>query len=325
MRYWLFLVLLCLVTASCGDGSSVNLWLNDRLDYGQESNWLTLPDNADEYAVDVFYAYPTVYQGDGLADIADEGFIAAAGVPLRTQASVFEGAANIYAPLYRQLGKTGFAGDPDERDALLLVSEQDLEDALLYYLRHYNKGKPFFIAAHSQGTTLLVRLLTKIWGRTGTGGEDRLIAAYLIGYSITQDDLDANTNMRMCRNADDTGCFISYNSVEDGKQASSVQILPGAHVTNPLSWETAMTGGAVVPATANAGAVFFDDDGYNPVLYEQFSSAQIKEGGLVCVFTDSTAFDAAAAAGIYHQYDYAIFYNNLRENIASRKAVFLAP
>lgn len=323
MTYRLLLVLLCVVTASCGDGSGGNMRLFSRLDYSSASHWLALPDNADAYAVDVFYAYPTVDQGDGLADITDEDFIAAAGVPLRTQASVFEGAANIYAPLYRQLGKAGFAIDPEERDALLEVSEQDLEDALLYYLRHYNKGKPFFIAAHSQGTTLLIQLLTRIWGQTGTGGEARLVAAYLIGYSITQDDLDTNTNMRMCRNADDTGCFISYNSIEDGKQDSSIQILPEAHVTNPLSWETAMTGGALVPATDNAGAVFFDDDGYNPVLYEHFSSAQIKEGGLVCVITDPTAFDVAGADGIYHPHDYAIFYNNLRENIANRKAVFL--
>lgn len=314
------LLLLCVVLASCGDSDKDN-----RLDYAQKSHWLALPNDVDEYAVDVFYAYPTVYQGDGLADIADGDYIAAAGVPLRTQASVFEGLANIYAPHYRQLGKAGFAGDPERRDRLLLVSEQDLEDALLYYLEHYNRGKPFFIAAHSQGTTLLVRLLTKIWGQTGTGSEDRLVAAYLIGYSITQDDLDTNTNMRMCQNADDIGCFISYNSVEDGKQDSSVQILPGAHVTNPLSWETAMTDGALVPATAHAGAVFFDDEGYNPVLYEHFSSARIKDGGLVCVFTDPTAFDVAAADGIYHQYDYAIFYNNLRANIANRKAVFEAP
>lgn len=285
------------------------------VDYSQTDSWLTLPDDPNAHEVDVFFVYPTIYKGDGLQDITDPEQIEASMVPIRTQASVFSDSANIYAPLYRQVGRDGF-NDTENLDAYLETAEQDVTDALVYYLENYNDGRPFIIAGHSQGSSTLISLLNKIWGTTAA--EDRMIATYIIGFSVTESDIENNPNIRMCEGPTDTGCFISYNSMKDGMQSESVQIQEGAIVTNPLSWISSAEDGEYVPASENLGAVFFDEDGYSPVVYEHFTSAQVKDHGLVCEPADTSVLSAYDIEGIYHPDDYSLFYENIKENIAER-------
>jgi hypothetical protein len=242
-------------------------------------------------------------------------------VPVRTQASVFSDSANIYVPCYRQVGKSGFS-DAKTLDANLQIGEEDLKQALQYYLEHYNNGRPFFIAGHSQGSSTLVSLLRKIWG--STGAEDRMLAAYLIGFSITRDDMDANPAIRMSAGPEDTGCFIAYNSIRDGVQDQSIQILPGAVVTNPLSWVSSSYNGVYVDASKNLGAVFFSEDGFEPRTYEQFTSAQVKDMGLACEISDESVLSSYPIEGIYHPDDYSLFYENIRQNIKDRVNRFLS-
>ena len=291
------------------------------VDYSQEASWLVLPEDNASHAVDVFYAYPTVYQGEGVQDIYDPAQREAVMVPVRTQASVFSDSANIYVPFYRQVGKSGFS-DADTLDANLQIGEEDLQQALLYYLGHYNNGRPFFIAGHSQGSSTLVSLLRKIWG--STGAEDRMLATYLLGFSITQDDMEANPAIRMSTGPEDTGCFVAYNSIRDGVQDQSIQILPKAVVTNPLSWVSSSDNGAYVGASKNLGAVFFSEDGFEPRYYEHFTSAQVKDRGLACEISDTSVLSSYPIEGIYHPDDYSLFYENIRQNSKDRVARFLS-
>jgi hypothetical protein len=320
---WASLFILLTLTACGTDNTEEVTEENDdgevmeytAVDYGEESNWLALPEDPDAYDVDVFYVYPTIYQGMGLQDITDPDQVEASLVPVRTQASVFAESANIYVPMYRQVGREGF-GDTENLEDNLAVGESDVEASLMYYLENYNHGKPFIIAGHSQGSSTLMSLLTKIWGTTGA--EDRMIATYIIGFSVTASDMEANSNIRMCEGPTDYGCFISYNSMKDGMQSQSIQILDGAVVTNPLSWISSTGEGAYVDATENLGAVFFNDEGYEPVTYENFTSAQVKEEGLVCEVADTSVLSAYDVEGIYHPDDYSLFYNNIKENIVQR-------
>ncbi len=288
---------------------------NTSVDYSADESWLILPENPTGFPVDVFYVYPTVYQGFGLQDINDSEQTAAAMVPLRTQASVFEESANIYAPLYRQIGKAEFANTETLND-YIRIAQKDVEDAFYYYLENHNKGKPFIIAAHSQGSSLLREILKEIWGKTGA--EERMIATYIIGYSITESDILHNSNIRMSENPTDLGCFISYNSIADGAQSVSVQILEGALVTNPLSWKSSNEDSGYIPASENLGAVFFDENGFSPKLYPEFTSARIKGHGLVCEPADTSILSAYPEEGIYHPDDYSLFYQNIKDNIAVR-------
>jgi len=126
-------------------------------DYSKKSSWLTLPQNMEEHPVDVFFVYPTMYQGERVQDITNPQQIEKSKGPLYSQASVFSNRANIYAPMYRQLGKSGFA--QSDAQLQLLIGEEDVKQAFLYYLKHYNKGKPFIIAGHNQGSSTLMSLL----------------------------------------------------------------------------------------------------------------------------------------------------------------------
>ncbi|MCF7941501.1 MAG: DUF3089 domain-containing protein [Spirochaetia bacterium] len=319
-----FLIVCLLMSQGCSSLSRTDpgaLSDADDPDYGEQESWLLLPDDPDAYAVDVFYAYPTVYQGEGVQDISDPAQRSAAMVPVRTQASVFSGSANLYVPMYRQLGKAGFS-QVETFEENLLIGEEDLRQALLYYLAHHNDGRPFFIAGHSQGSSTLVSLLRKIWG--STGAEDRMIAAYLIGFSITQDDMEANPSIRMSSSPHDTGCFIAYNSIRDGVQDQSVQVLEGSVVTNPLSWVSSAVDGDYVDASENLGAVFFTEEGDESMRYDHFTSAQVKGQALVCEISDQSPLSSYPIEGIYHPDDYSLFYENLRMNVAERSARFLA-
>ena len=316
----LTLVILLLVLPGCAGTVASSTYEQPPVDYSDTESWLVLPENPVEYPVDVVYIYPTVYQGEGLQDIQDPLQREAAMTPVFTQANVFEGLANTYVPMYRQLGRAGF--ETPDFEQKLQAGEADVEAALLYYLEHLNQGRPFIIAGHSQGASTLASLLTRIWGTTGA--EERLIAAYIIGYSITAGDVSRNRAIRMCEGPLDTGCFISWNSIADGVQDQSVQIREGALVTNPLNWITSTDCGQYVPATDHLGAVFFPEDGRGEIHYPQYTPAQVIDGGLVVDPAEPALLSAYPIEGIYHRDDYSLFWENIRQNAAERIKAFLS-
>ncbi len=185
------------------------------------------------------------------------------------------------------------------------------------------------LAAHSQGSVRMVELSKA--GELLTGDAEalsRLVAAYTIGYSITPEDLKGNPHMRMCESADDTGCFIAYNTISDepGKAKQGPTILPGTFVTNPLTWTL---GEEPAPAGLNLGAAFFRHEApASPERFPHFCAAQ--KVGDALVVTDIShpeqlpATSATFPPGIYHMYDYAIFHENLKKNAAERIAAWFA-
>lgn len=282
-------------------------------DYAEEANWLALPEGEPQKAVDVFWVYPTVLYGDTswIMDVRDPANRKAANATIKRQASVFTEYANLYAPMYRQMNLAGLGLSEQERDARTRYGHDDIRRALEYYLEHYNDGRPFILAGHSQGSMLLTDIMVELWGELGA--EDRMVAAYLIGWSITEEDLKRNPRMDICTHARQTGCFITYNSVGPGMQDKAPTILPGAMVVNPLSWKTDT---APAPATRNMGAVFFTDD-HNEVTYPHFASAQVQGSGLVVTPADPSLLESnndSFPEGVYHPYDYSLFYENLRAN-----------
>ncbi len=290
-------------------------------DYSEKASWLAFPDNPDEHTADILWFYPTVLEeGDMLMDYTDKDLQQAAMGTIDHQASVFTDSANLYAPFYRQLNKNGFSLELSKVNELLAYGQSDMWRAIAYYLEHYNNGRPFIIAGHSQGSSNLLEILKENWGTTGK--EDLLVAAYLIGWSITPADIAENPLIRMCESATDINCFIAYNSLKDGLQDQSIQITAGTWVTNPLSWESSTEDGELVPAYDNLGAVFFPE-GEEPVYYPGFTSAQIKDSGLVCDVADPDLISPSAMpVGIYHRDDYSLFYMNLKENARQRILAF---
>ena len=139
--------------------------------------------------------------------------------------------------------------------------------------------------------------------------------------SPTDQDLKDNPAIRICEEAHQTGCFISYNSVAPGKQKDSPLILPGAIVVNPLTW-TRDT--ALAPAKLNRGSTFFNED-HTYQIMPGFASAQIADGGLAVVAKDPGRLNVPFfPKGVYHGFDYPLFYENIAANAAQRIQAYLA-
>ncbi|BCS96938.1 hypothetical protein DSLASN_25700 [Desulfoluna limicola] len=285
-------------------------------DYTQPEAWLAKP-KALTAPVDVFFVYPTVLfnDTDWVLDPSRPDMRAAAQSTVDTQAVVFEGQANIYAPMYRQMNLAGLGLSDANAAPLQKMVHTDVWRALSHYLKYENKGRPFFLAGHSQGSMILADLILEHWGTTGA--ENQLIAALLIGWSLTPADLTTNPEVRMCERPDQTGCVISYNTMESGRQSVAPTLKADALAVNPLSWTM---DGAFVAAEKNLGSVFFDSNA-KPTAYPHFTSAQIINGGLI-VQPDNvdlvTVKGGHFPEGVYHAFDYSLFYMNLKTNIAER-------
>lgn len=300
----------------------------DAPDYADPENWLTLPAHfiTEKQPVDVFWVYPTILS-DGstyLMDTRDPGLREKAVWTLVEQASIFDGQANIYAPYYRQNNVKVNPLMLTDAAPIFALGQSDLVAAFAYFMEHFNRGeRPIILAAHSQGSVRVVELSKAGELLTGDPASlERLVAAYVIGYSITPFDLEKNPLMKVGESASETGCFITYNTVSDreGKEKQAPTVIPGTFVVNPLTWRTDT---AFAPATANIEAAFFrHGDPEHPARYPHFAAAQVKGSALVVTEIshpeELPATSVTFLPGVYHMYDYAIFYGNLKKNVGDR-------
>ena len=241
-------------------------------DYSQKQNWLELAGDPNK-KVDVFWVYPTVYQGKSLvAAIDDLQMRQAAMRTITTQASVFADTANIFAPMYRQVQMAVLKMSLQDQEKYLDIGYKDIEKAFDYYLKYLNQGRPFILAGHSQGSDQLSKLIKKRLNDPGL--KSKLVAAYIVGWSITKQDLGKHSYLQICASAVDTGCIVTYNCVASGKQKSAPTILPGAVAVNPLSWKL---NGAAIAADQNQGAAIFASNG-EMSMEPNFTGAQAVEG-----------------------------------------------
>ena len=293
-------------------------------DYAQAEAWAFLPSGLTNKPVDVFYVYPTIFGGNGPEemDISQTDLRAKADVQIRINAGVFTETANLFAPYYRQASIEVVWMNEREGATLLKDGYQDVIRAFDYYMDHLNQGRPFILAGFSQGSMALLNLMEKKfdnpkWRR-------QLVAAYLIGYSVTEDDLEHFPWLKMAQGERDTGVIISYNTQLPGYGYSYVHKKGGIAI-NPVNWRTDST---VAPASLHKGAVLFDIvTGEKLEEIPHFSDTWLEaDTGALAVYADAQKYNASQtvfAPGIMHMYDYMFFYNNLKDNVHKRTQVFL--
>ena len=285
-------------------------------DYGQVISWASLPASPDK-AVDVFYVYPTIYQDKSPwnMDVFNQTLRADVQGLLKAQAGVYSGAANLFAPYYRQVSFAAL--DPNEDMTLnsyFRIGADDVHRAFDYYLNFLNQGRPFILAGHSQGSVVLLDLLRSRFKDPAL--QEKLVAAYLIGYSVTRDDLRKYPWIKAAQGADDTGVVVSWNTQEPGATGSPV-LRKGAICINPLSWRT---DDAMADRNLNLGAVFFDDfKGKVLRMVPQYAGARVntKTGALETVPPDKMEA-GRFPPGVLHKFDYAFWYRNLERNVQTR-------
>jgi hypothetical protein len=255
-------------------------------DYSKPQYWAALPDRLDAAdavpendpfgdrqataPVDVFFLHPTTYReidywnapldDAGTNAWTDESVIA-------RQASVFNACCRVFAPRYRQASSAGVYAPPEKRpQEAYRFAYGDARAAFLHYMKHWNKGRPFIIAGHSQGAGL-----TQFWlEEFGADPKLRrqLVAVYPIGIPFGEGALARlpGGGLRVCGNPTDTGCLVTWNAFDRGGDPSgwrkSAQqryeqrygTTAGSAIVcvNPLTFDLAKP---VAPAAWNLGAL----------------------------------------------------------------------
>lgn len=298
-----------------------------KIDYSNSDNWLTLPENP-EKPVDAIYIYPTVYgtlegAGDDIADIDDTSMRMMAIYASVSQAGVFEESCNVYAPYYRQFTVDSLLDMIDKSpESLVYCASQDIYNMLDYYFENLNEGRPFILAGHSQGSVWLSVILEDYMKKHPEYLEN-MVAAYAIGYSITEDYLERNPHLKFARGADDTGVIISYNTEGPGnKNEYNCVVTKGAISINPINWKLDDT---YASAEENLGSL----DTAGDIIYNQADARVDTDRGVVICESAEVSQELAEAMGKYfgpesfHLQDYSLYFMNLQQNVADRITAFM--
>ena len=285
-------------------------------DYNKASSWVFQASTPDK-PVDVFYIYPTIYGDASPAnmDINNASLRKTAEHLMDAQAGAYSKAANLFAPYYRQMSFAKLDPQADMfQNKYFKLGYSDASRAFKYYLEHLNQGRPFILAGHSQGAMVLITLMREQFNNLEL--QKKLVAAYLLGYSVTQKDFTTYPWMKPATGATDTGVIISYNTQSPDATDSPV-LLPGAYCINPLSWTT---DGTLADKSLNLGAVFFNDTTSHinrEVVHYTGAMVDPKTGALIAIPPD-TLNVGDFPPGVYHRFDYALWYRNLQANVALR-------
>jgi hypothetical protein len=317
-------------------------------DYAKPAAWVARPDLASDPSrwtptglvasgtgkAAVFFVAPTTFLDrsrwnapldDGQANYRLDLFV-------RSEASAFNGAGQIWAPRYRQATFGAFLAATDPRSGKALdFAYRDVARAFDAFVAAQAPDRPIILAGHSQGSLHLLRLL-----REKVAGQPiarRIVAVYAIGWPISVTaDLPA-LGLPACALPAQTGCLVSWQSFAEPAEPKLIDAYFNATTgyagkprrgtaslcTNPL---TGFTGG-FASADRNLGSLVPDDALTDAALTPGLVPARCDPQGLLLIGPPPKGFGRYVLPGDnYHVFDYALFWANLRRDAATRLHAF---
>ncbi|MBQ0066437.1 MAG: DUF3089 domain-containing protein [Firmicutes bacterium] len=284
------------------------------LDYSVQENWAVTPEKVDK-DVDVFFIAPTTTKDPAMnMNVKDpearKKFLGATMM----EKGIYDDKTNFYAPYYEQMTMEAYNLDEKGREQYFEKAYADVDAAFNYYMEHYNNGKPIVLAGFSQGGEILKMLLIH-----HPEIQDKLVAAYVIGWNITDEDLAKYPQLKMAQGEKDTGVIVSFCS-ENEDIHESIIVPETTNGINPLNWKT---DGTVATKEENLGACFTDYSGKIKKEVPQLCGAHLDENRGTLKVSDVTPEEYPARLdflkdGNYHIYDYQFFYRNLEKNVQTR-------
>lgn len=315
------------------------------LDYARADMWLARPDKPGNPALwtppgqrpaarpraALFFIHPTSYldRARWNAPLNDTVANERAALFLRGQASAFNDSAAIWAPRYRQATFGAFLTSTDAANKAIDLAYRDVSAAFEEFLNEVGPDRPIFLAAHSQGSLHLARLLHE--RIAGTPIARRIVAAYVVGWPVSRTaDLPA-MGLPECREAAQTGCILSWQSFAEPADPSLILDTFDATAgftgaarrgtelicTNPLTG----TPGSEAPASANLGTLFPSPDLKSATLQGGRIPARCQGRGFLMIGQPPADFSRFVLTGNnYHVFDYSLFWANVRADAARRLA-----
>lgn len=242
--------------------------------------------------VDCFYVYPTVSNQSTVNANLQVGLQETAVAV--TQASRFSQVCKVYAPVYRQI--TLGALDHPRRITLpdARIAYRSVLAAFRDYLAHYNQGRGIVFIGHSQGATILIRLLQQEVDANPTL-RNRLVSALILGGNVTVPRGKAVggdfAHIPACTSKTETGCVVAYSSFASKPPANSqfgrTSSDAGVQLLAPRAVSPALRILCVNPASPSGGAAPLDP--YLPT----FALGVLSPGRAATVQTPWVAFPGA--------------------------------
>ena len=278
-------------------------------DYTDSTQWFIINRGGE---ADLFYIISTEtddhMMGDDtchLADTYDETLRKNMLKEMVAVDSLYSGKLNYFSPYYRQVSMHSWA-TPDKAFVRLSVALDDVMRSWDYYLKHLNQGRPFIIAGFSQGAAATLDILKRMPDNVFS----RLVAAYLIGYKVTQADVDTSKNIKLAQGATDTGVLICFNSI---RSPESILYISENNVAciNPVNWHT---------DSVKTPFVLYGRRGNDTlsVWCDTVSHHLIVDG-----YTKHRPIPLFGKPGNYHNMELKFYYPYIRQNMADRVAAFM--
>lgn len=216
-------------------------------DYNDPLMWHIIKNDYDGSGADVFYI-PSTWEfdwptADGCichyADPSRADHRADMSIEIEGVADYMADGNDFYSPFYRHITLDSWATLNEDTISRRYhdVAFQDVQAAFDLYLNKHNTGRPFILAGFSQGGKSVVELIKTLDENT----RSRMVAAYVMGYKVTPDDIASHPYITAASDSVDTGTVICYNSVSDVKYTKAVVAAPNVMCINPVNWMTDST------------------------------------------------------------------------------------
>lgn len=226
--------------------------------------------------VDCFYVYPTVSDESTINSDLALG-VRQAEVAI-AQASRFSEVCRVYAPVYRQITLSALSHPGRITLADALIAYDSVRSAFRTYLAHYNHGRGIVFIGHSQGASILIKLL-KDQVDNNPALRHHVVSALLLGGNVTV--AKGRTvggdfkHLPLCSSSRQTRCVIAYSTFASkppknsqfGRTTSDAGV--GLLAPHKLAPDIAIA--CVNPAAPAGGQAPLDP--YVPALFLQFLGA----------------------------------------------------
>jgi hypothetical protein len=283
----------------------------------------------------IFFIHPTSFleRSAWNAPVDDAESQQRARLFVRSQASAFNSVGEVWAPKYRQAAFGAFLTTEENATRALDFAYRDVLAAYEAFIRQAPEDRPIILAAHSQGSLHLTRLLAERIARAPE--KSRIAAAYVIGWPISMTADLPTLGLPACERAAQAGCILSWQSFSEPADPKMVTDVYDKSVsrtgvsragtrmlcTNPLTGNA----GDAAPAERNAGTLIPNAD---------FTAAEFRRGavparcdvrGFLLIGESPPDFGEYVLPGNnYHVFDYSLFWANVRADAEARLAAFLA-
>jgi pimeloyl-ACP methyl ester carboxylesterase len=253
------------------------------------------------------------------------------------QATAFRTVGNGYAPYYRQIDATYQLSQPfaQQKKNIAGIPSTDVFAAFKHFLKHYDRGRPFILVGHSQGSAVLANLLAR-YMKSHPKIYARMIAAYVVGYPVQGTYLEHHQYLKFAKGPNDTGVIVSWNTEAPTVDGSNPVVQPGAIAINPITWTRSQTKasaeknvGSIELNPATGGTPFLNADG-TIKRFKDLADARVdKAKGVVVCSTISAAAPpyytpGGFPMGVLHTFDYPLYFFSVRANAANRVQHFFA-